>query len=259
MTGEEFKKEIQINPKKVYCLVSTDSRIIDLYIDRFKKAINANNIVYGAIKSYGKLFKQKTLSVLYLNKPTEDIFESHSYVFIHVDSIDKRSSVYKKYKDRFIEVSNNYVNLVISHSNMNKEQALDFINKCNNDLGIIENTLTLYNLSNMEYNDFIDYSNNIYNWVDCFIKREPLPNCIESPISIMSLLASNCNNLINVKTGNTAGMNYYLIDNLKRLEKYRTVEELGKIMSDCFMLDTKIKQGKFDIQYAIDYIINSNY
>ena len=43
MTGQEFKDSLK-NPKNIYCLVSTDSKIIDLYIKRFQAAINADKL-----------------------------------------------------------------------------------------------------------------------------------------------------------------------------------------------------------------------
>ena len=67
MNAEKFKEEMK-NPKNIYCLVSSDSKMIDLYVKRFKDAIQADQISYGEIRSFGRLFKKKTLNVLYLEK-----------------------------------------------------------------------------------------------------------------------------------------------------------------------------------------------
>ena len=255
MTSDEFKKEIATNPKNVYCLVSTDSRMIDLYIKRFKESIGADRLYFGDIKPIGKLFKTKTLNILYMPKLKEDVFARQEYIFIHTDSIDKRSSAYKKYKNQIIELNNDFVPYVMKHSNLTKEQAIQFVNGCHNDLGRIDNTLSIYNISNTSYNEFVEYIGDIYLWVDNFIKKEKLPVIVDSPISIMALLATNCTNLLKVKTNKTEGINPYAIKYIKPNAKYRTVEELANIISDCFYLDSSIKKGLINVDYAIDYLI----
>ena len=254
MNGKDFKKAL-LNPKHVYCLISIDSEMVDLYVSRFKEAIKADRVNYGSIKPSGLLFRTKILNVLYLQKLEPELFESSSYIFIYTDSIDKRSSIYKKYKDQIIEISNDYTNFIQSHSDMTREQASKFAKMCNNDLGIIKNNLSIYNDSNMIYNKFIDYSSDIYLWVDNFIKKQPLPNINESPISVMALLATNCTNLYKVKTNNIAGMNPYIIRCMRDLESYISEEELIQIINDCFYLDSQIKKGLIDINYTLDYLI----
>lgn len=258
MNSEEFKKDL-LNPKNIYCLVSTDSKIVDIYVDRFKKAINANKVMFGRIKPYGKLFKAITLNVLYMPKLSEEIFDRPEYIFIYTDKIDKRSSIYKKNKDHFIEIQNDYTSYIMKHSNMNQEEAKKFSILCNNDLGIISNSLYLASI-NEEYLDLItDYSNDIYAWVDAFIKKEPLPRCIESPISIMALLSTNCQNILKVKHKDTKGLNPYLVMNINNIKDYREEQELYDIISTCFYLDCQIKKGLIDINNVLNYLICKNY
>lgn len=262
MTSEEFKNQLK-NPKNVYCLVSTDSKMIDLYIKRFKEAIQADNIIYGKIDALGKLFKRKTLCVLYKDKLTEDLFTRPEYIFIHTDTIDKRTAIYKKYKDQIIELSNNYVGYITKNSNMNDEEAKIFAKMCNNDLGIIEHRLYIYNLTNMTFKDisyFEDYSSDSLLWVEKYIKNEPLPSCKESPISVMALLSVNCQNLVRILQNNTSGMNPYMITQLSMLKSYRNEEELKQIIKLCFYLDCQIKKGSFDINDTYNYLkaFNSN-
>lgn len=258
MNGKDFKKALQ-NPKHVYCLVSIDSEMIDLYVNRFKEAIHADLVNYGSIRPSGLLFRTKTLNVIYLEKLESEIFESNSYIFIYTESIDKRSKVYKQYKDQIIELSNDYTQYIQSHSNMNEAEATKFSKMCNNDLGIIKNNLTIYNDSEMSYNRFIDYSSDIYGWVDCFIKGQELPNINESPISIMALLSTNCSNLLRVKNNDISDMNPYIIRCMKVLDPYITKEELIQIIRDCFYLDSQIKKGLVDINYVIEYLILKRY
>lgn len=263
MTSDEFKSQLK-NPKNVYCLVSTDSKMIDLYINRFKEAIKADNIIYGKIDSLGKLFRRKSLCVLYLDKLTEDIFNRSEYIFIHVDSIDKRTAIYKKYNNQIIELNNNYANYISKNSNMTDQQAKHFCKMCENDLGIIENRLYIYNLTNMTFDYamsyFEDYSSDSILWVENYIKKEPLPNCLDSPISVMSLLSVNCQNLIKIKKNNTLGMNPYIIKQLSMLKSYRSEQELLDIIKLCYKLDCQIKKGLFDINNTFKYleVFNSN-
>lgn len=254
MNAEEFKVEMQ-NPKNVYVLVSSDSRMIDIYKKRFMMAIQADNISYGKIMPYGKLFKKKTLNVLYLDKIDENIFNRTEYIFIHTDKVDKRSAVYKKYADRYIELNNNFTDFIIKHSDLTKEQAEQFAIGCHNDLGIIENTLTMYNMSNASYKDFIEYLGDIYIWVDAFIKKEPLPIISESPISILALVSTNCYNLLKVKQNDTKDLNPYVIKHMKPLIKYRTEKELANIVSTCFYLDSQLKKGLININDLIGYLL----
>lgn len=258
MNAEKFKEEMK-NPKNIYCLVSSDSKMIDLYVKRFKDAIQADQISYGEIRSFGRLFKKKTLNVLYLEKIDESIFNRKDYIFIHTNKIDKRSSVYKNYKDRFIELENDYTQYIVKHSNLTTEQAKQFAMGCKNDLGIIEHTLTLYNDSNVNFKEFIEYLGDIYMWVDCFIKKEPLPIISDSPISILALLSTNCQNILKVKRNNTEDLNPYAIKHIKLLTKYRTEKELANIISMCFYLDSQLKKGLLNIDDILDYLIISTY
>lgn len=254
MTSDEFKAELK-NPKNVYCLVSSDSKMIDLYVKRFKEAIQADQIVYGKIMPYGRLFKKKTLNVLYTNKITEDLFKRSEYIFIHTDDIDKRSAIYKQYKNHFIELSNDFTKYIMQHSDLNKDQATKLAKSCKNDLGIIENTLNLYNQSNVHFEEFIDYVGDIYLWVDCFIKREPLPLITDSPVSILALVSTNCQNLLKVKRNQTEGMNPYAVKHLRLLTKYRTEQELATIISNCFYLDSQMKKGLINVNDLLGYLI----
>ena len=257
MTAEEFKVELK-NPKNIYCLVSSDSKMIDIYIERFKKAIEADQIVYGKILPYGKLFRKKTINVLYVTKLEEDMFNRDEYIFMHIDKIDKRSAVYKKYKDRFIELTPNYTKFIMDHSDLNKEQSEKFAISCNNDLGIIEHTLSIYNQSNSDYNNFVDYFGDIYLWVDNFIKKEPLPIIQESPMSILALLATNCYNLLQVKQNNTSGLKPYTIKCLNELKSYRSEQELANIISTCYYLESQLVKGLMPADILIDYLIASD-
>lgn len=250
MNGKEFKEELK-NPKNIYCLVSTDSAMVDLYVNRFKTAIGATNVSYGKIKPYGKLFKQKTLNVLYVPKLEEDIFDRREFIFIYTDSVDKRLAVYKQHKDRFIELNNDYTDYIMKNSNMTEEQAKKFIIANKNDFGLITNNLKLYKDSGYTYNRFTDYSSDSIAWVNAFIKKEPLPKCNESPISVMALLSVNCQNILNVKRNNTKDMNPYIVQCVRPLVNYMTEEELAQIIGDCFYYDCMIKKDLINIDYVL--------
>lgn len=253
MTKDEFKQEILKNPQKIYCIISSDCGIIDLYVERFKKAIQADTVVYSDsvdnLQPSFSLLSQRTLNVLYLQKLPEDIFEKDNYIFIHVDSLDKRSAVYKKNKNRIIEVDNDYMPFVMKRG-LSREQAAEFIKKCNNDYGIITHALPIY----LEGGTVMDHSNDIYGWVNNFIMGKPLPRTTESPISVLALLSSTCQDLLRIMNHNTTGMNDYLVSKRKELLNYLTKEQLQQLISDCFYIDTQIKRGLFDIDFALDYI-----
>lgn len=253
MNKDEFKTAMN-NPKNIYCLVSIDSEMIDLYMNRFKDAIHADLVSYGQIKPYGKLFKKKTLSVLYMPKIDESIFERKEYIFIYTDSIDKRTSAYKKYKDQIIELDNNFVPYIMKNSNLSETEAIKFAKSNNNDFGRIKNGLIIYNDSNMKYDRFVDYSSDIYGWVDAFFKKQKLPNVNESPISIMALLSTNSQNILRIKQNDTYGMNPYIISVNSQLAKDLSIEELVQIINDCFYLDSQIKKGLIDPDDAISYL-----
>lgn len=255
MDGQSFKKEIEINPKNIYILTTIDAGMVDLYVERFKKAIGATDINYGSIRTGGKLFKSKILNVIYMQKIPIEIFDRSEYIFIYTESIDKRSAIYKQHKDCIIELTNNYVEYIMKHSNLNKAEATTFAKSCNNDFGIIKSSLETYILSDNKYNRFNIYTSDIYGWVDSFIKKQKLPKINESPISVMALLSTNCQNLISVKTNNTKGMNPYIINCMRPLVNYRTNDELYNIISDCFYLDCQIKKGLFNIDDVLKYLI----
>ena len=96
-------------------------------------------------------------------------------------------------------------------------------------------------------------------WVDCFIKKEPLPIISDSPISILALLSTNCQNILKVKRNNTKDLNPYAIKHIKLLTKYRTEKELANIISMCFYLDSQLKKGLLNVDDILDYLIISTY
>jgi hypothetical protein len=245
MDGKDFKN--LSNPHNIYCLVSIDSVMVDLYISRFKEKIQATKVNYGDIRPGSKLLKEKILNVLYMPKLTEDVFKRKEYIFIYTDSIDKRSSIYKQNKAYFIELDNDYTAYIMKHSNFDKNTAKHFAEASKNDLGIIQHRLHLYNLSDGEYKRFNDYSGDIYVWVKNFIQKKRLPKIEESPISIMALLSNNCQNLLSVKLNQTQNINPYALKHLKELVSFRTEDELKQIIGDCFYLDCQVKKGLIDV------------
>lgn len=253
MNKEEFKEAMK-NPKNVYCLVSIDSEMVDLYVNRFKEAIHADLVSYGQIKPYGKLFKKKTLSVLYMPKLDESIFDRKEFIFIYTDAIDKRTAAYKQHKDQFIELDNDYVPYIMKHSNFSKDEAKQFAKSCNNDFGCIKNGLIAYNDSDQTYNRFTDYSSDIYGWVDAFLNKKPLPRVEESAISLMALLSTNSQSILRIQQKNTTGMNPYIINCYTTLAKELTIDEVVQIINDCFYLDCQIKKGLIDANDAINYL-----
>lgn len=247
MDGKDFKKIT--SPKNIYCLVSTDAEMVDLYVGRFKSMINADEINYGDIKSYGKLFKKTILNVLYIPKIESDIFERKEFIFIYTDNIDKRSKLYKEHKDQIIELNNDYTQFILDNSSMSKEEAKNLAKI--NDLGIIKSKLLIYN-----ENKIFNNNGDIYSWVDSFIKNENLPIIEDSPISVMALLSTNCATLIKVINNDTKNINPYMVNKLSELKSYRTKEELYNIIEDCFYLDCQIKKGLINIDIVLNYLIS---
>lgn len=248
MDGKDFKRIT--SPKNVYCLVSTDAEMIDLYIGRFKEMIKADEVNYGSIRAYGKLFRKKILNVLYMPKITEEIFESQGFVFVHTDSIDKRTAIYKKYQSQIIELNNDYTQFILNNSNMSKEEAQQLAKV--NDLGIIKSRLIIYKESKTSYNNIGD----IYSWVEAFIRKTKLPTIEDSPISVMALLSNNCSTLVKILNNNTKGLNPYIVGKMSLLKSCRTEEELNNIISDCFYLDCQIKKGLISVDNVLDYLIS---
>ena len=259
MTSNEFKHAL-INPKNIYVLVSNDSALIDLYVKRFKEAIKADLISRGVIKPTGKLFKKKTLNVIYIPKIEEDLFNRKEYIFVYTDSIDKRSSAYKKHSNQIIEVNNDYTKFIMKYG-FSEEDAKEFAKIHNNDLGLIQNDLNIYKESDNSYNRFTDYSSDIYGWVDNFILGKPLPQCQESEISMMALLSTNCGNLLKVKQNNTIGMTPQLVYAVssKFKDSDLTEQNLIQIINDCFYLDSQVKKGLIDVKDTIKYLIVRRY
>lgn len=255
MNKDEFKQAMS-HPKNVYCLVSTDAEMIDLYISRFKEAIKADQVVYGSIQVTGKLFKKKTLCVLYEPKLTEELFKRPEYIFIHTDTIDKRTAIFKKYKDQIIILDNDYTKWIMQNSDMNEEQAKILCKRCLNDLGLIKSELNLYKVSGQLFND---YSSDLYIWVDNFLKNKPLPRVDESEISMMALLSNNCQDLLKVKQHKTEGMNPYRVMCMNELSPFRQEEELVNIIKDCFYLDCQVKKGLIEPKYTILFIKEKYY
>ena len=262
MTGQEFKKllDSKTNIKNVYILETIDSAMIDLYVNRYKDAISGSKIVYGQIIPDMKLLKQRVISVISyknLKDIPNNIFEydTNYHIICYVENIDKRMSLYKQNKDRFIEISNDYTKYIMEHSNLSKEGAQIFAKASNNDFGIIKSRLETYRLSDYTYNRFNNYYNDIYEWVENFIKKAKLPKIEDSPISVMALLSTNCQNLLNIKSNKTMNMNPYLIKCIKPLVNYRTEKELISIINDCFYLDCQVKKGLIDINDTLKYLI----
>lgn len=251
MNKEEFKKQLSSNPKNVYCIVSTDAAIIDLYINRFKQAIGAGKVVYGSLQNSGLLLKKKNLYVIYQPKLDEAIFNSGCYVFVHTDSIDKRTSVFKKHKDQILIVENDFTDYVMSKSNMNESEAKLFIRKCNNDLGIINSELIIYNECGKSYSD---YSSDPFLWADKFMKKQQLPRVEESEIGLMAILSTNCQDLLKILRDQTSGMNPYRLKCMLEMKDYRNEQELIDMTKDIFFYDCQIKRGLIEPYYALELL-----
>lgn len=262
MTGQKFKAilDSKTNIQNVYIIETIDSAMIDLYIHRYKLSLDANKVVFGQFVPDMKLLKQTVVSVNnYKNLkdiPT-NIFEydNRYHILCFVENVDKRASLYKQYKDRFIEISNDYTKYIMDNSNLSKEEAIVFAKASNNDFGIIKSRLDTYKLSNYSYNRFTNYHSDRYEWVENFIKKQPLPKVVDSPISVMALLSTNCQNILKVKQNDTKGMNPYVIKCLQPLLNCRTESELVHIINDCFYLDCNIKKGLIDVDDTLKILI----
>lgn len=172
----------------------------------------------------------------YMNYFTNNLANNQN-VIILLPSIDKRTEFYKKYKNYFVifEKLDKYTILAYAlklckknKCSINQESLLDFIEKCDCDLGIILNELDKIFIlgqenSNvvfdyMQNNGFSDYRKiNVYNFINRVLDFDlntlkDMYKVDDSPVGILTLLYNNARKRL-VDSGNNKYVRVMIVCN----------------------------------------------
>jgi len=208
-----------------------------------------------------------------------------SYVFIIVDDVDKRTIVYKQYKDSFIELNNpseqSLVKFIMSQLKITTDRAITIAKSCNGDRGLIYNTIeqihimskSLGKIEAIADNEATDelipniYVMSVFEFVNEMFISSPkdlltiwgdIKQDI-SPFAVLSIAYKAHMNTLQVLTSTNP--------DVTGLDKWTTTQAIERTKGGITVLECKrrmsfikeciacIKEGKLPLDYAIEYLL----
>ena len=287
--------------KHLYFLYGEEVGIRDIYIDKIKSILNLPIVYadsYNEIKnrlSTKSLFASNSIYVIIDDTNFEDvnIDPKDNYVIFIYSSIDKRSKVYKKFSDYFIEftkLSPDEITKYIKQSGikLSADNINDLIGRCNCDYAQIMleiDKLKTYN--SVKYgNDtsinksYIEIKNDIFSkpkdaifsLIDAILTKnykkamEYYNNCVnagESAINIVYNLYNNVRQVIQVQScvskdvEKSTGLSPFIVGVTRNKCGFYKTESLIDILGKLKELDNMLKSSDVQDEYVIKYAILS--
>lgn len=210
-------------------------------------------------------------------------YKNKAIIVYKIDTIDKRSKLFKKYSKHieFLDISRGY-DFISSEYNISKEDYDYIISKCDNNFSRTYFEINKsYNLSEYNHQSIRDSFDSIYNislktnnitafeLVDLFIIKDisKIKNYLSTvstkdfDFGLLVLLYNKYHDLFVVKsagpvanTQNT-GLTSFIIKECKKYIDLYSIDELKNILNQLFNLDCKIKSGTLNAEYAYDFMI----
>ena len=276
-TGKKEKDEILFNNGLASIYTNKIAQLLQLQI----KYIDDLNSIQQKT-----LFKinNKFLYIYHSDSLTDEIKEfldknQNIYIIIYILDIDKRTKLYKYFKNNIIDfVPSNTFAIEYIKNNCKKSltdyEIEDFANRCNYDIGIINNELIKFNLIDYTYTEYKQFiydcdKDAIFDLVKYICKRDKeflyyLEHCKkinENPLAIIQVLSTNLKQILQVQNctatniSEHTGLSLYLTQLMLEYKDNYTEQELINLIKLCFELDTAIKIGKIEANDALDYLM----
>lgn len=210
-------------------------------------------------------------------------YKNKAIIVYKIDTIDKRSKLFKKYSKHieFLDISMGY-DFISSEYDISKEDYDYIISKCNNNFSRTYFEINKsYNLSECNHQSIRDSFDSIYNislktnnittfeLVDLFVAKDisKIKNYLSTvstkdfDFGLLVLLYNKYHDLFVVKsaepvanTQNT-GLTPFIIKECKKYIDLYSIDELKNILNQLFNLDYKIKSGTLNAEYAYDFML----
>ena len=285
--------------KHLYFLYGEEVGIRDIYIDKIKSTLNIPVIYsdsYNEIKSKlstKSLFSSSSLYIIINDTNFEDvnIDPKNNYVIFIYSSIDKRSKVYKKFSDYFIEFTKLPYDEIVKYvkqsaPKMSADNITDLIIRCDYDYAQIMSEidkLKIYNsvkygndmsinksYSEVKNDIFSKPKDAIFSLIDAILTRnytmamEYYDNCInlgESAINIVYNLYNNIRQVVQVQTciskdiEKSTGLPSFIVNITKNKCGFYKAESLIDILGRLKELDIMLKSSDIQDEYVVKYAI----
>jgi DNA polymerase III delta subunit len=234
-----------------------------LYILKEDKSLLKSEKIWDKLK---KLIGQNSLIVVY-------------------NKLDKRGKFYKKFNNDIVEFeklnNNQLLKYVFEQLNIRKEHAEELVEYCNNDYGqlMLEidkinclsksldvNKETAFIIAMDEGLIFRTLKSQEIDFIDAVITRdieksfELLKDLIDLKVSemyLLSLLYRNFRNILLIQAEEPIGVSNYVIYNLKDKTDYYYIEELIRNLKIIQSVESGIKRGLVESEFALDYCLIS--
>ena len=139
MTIQDLKRNVeQSNINNLYVFTGEESYLKRHWVRKIGDNLNLNPIFIDNVENIkqGSLLEPVHLYIVYTNN-IKDINLYNNYVIVICDDLDKRTSFYKQNKGNIVEFnkldSNQLLTFINKKVNLNKENCLDLIHRCNSD------------------------------------------------------------------------------------------------------------------------------
>ena len=284
MTIQDLKRNVeQSNINNLYVFTGEESYLKRHWVRKIGDNLNLNPIFIDNVENIkqGSLLEPVHLYIVYTNN-IKDINLYNNYVIVICDDLDKRTSFYKQNKGNIVEFnkldSNQLLTFINKKVNLNKENCLDLIHRCNSDLSLIDLELDKFlsyneNFSNEDYTNIKDTFFDVvldditFSLSNAILEKNNIMyyynKCMQINQSILGMLNAvyiNIRQLLQIQTSGkdiekSTGLNYYVINKIRpNVGKYSN-EELIHILNLIFKLDFDIKTGKIPQEIAFKYLL----
>ncbi len=280
-----FEDYIETNFSKDYNIVRCESAIAK------KRDFFTKSFLSDGRKTCYIVDNQKELDILIddLDKLLDGSFQNYNILVYKIPNIDKRSKLYKRYKDIILEPAISISDLAVKKLNLNLElkylaniytNCNEMISRCYMEFTKIKILSEALNIDNNSAAELIledlyksesvgGYTVDIFKLIEAIVSKdlnlvkEYLRNIDTDnfDFGLLTLLYNNYHNLYVVKEAGPAasaestGLSTFIINTAKNNVKKYTLEQLNNILVDLYDLDKRIKSGDIDSKYAYDIML----
>lgn len=224
-----------------------------------------------------------------LDKLLDGSFQNKNVLVYKIPNIDKRSKLYKRYKDLIIEPTISISDLAKDKLNLNLgsqylseiyKYCNEIISRCYSELSKVKILSESLNISHNAAAELViedlhkresigGYTVDIFKLIDAIVAKDfnlikgylHNINTDSFDFGLLTLLYNNYHNLYVIKeAGNFAtpentGLSSFIINTAKNNVKKYSLEQLNNILVSLYDLDKQVKSGEIDSTYAYDLML----
>lgn len=281
-----FDKYINDNFSKDYKIIRCDSILSkrnEFYTRSFLDMAGKKCYVVDNSKELDTLIDK-------IDSMIDGSFQNRHVIVYKISDLDKRSKLYKRYKDLIVEPTISILDLAnsILECDVDKNILANLYKYCNDSIARCYMELLkakylvdcgAYTDSNLAVRDIVDsltsqesiggYTVDTFKLVDAIISKDIAAikdyiqniNTNEFDFGLITLLYNNYHNLAAVKEAGvkaspeTTGLSPYLISIARNNCQKYSLEQLNNILIKLYNIDKYVKSGRIDSSYAYDLML----